>query len=147
MTNEELKKAWNKIKKAMVKKDSDLNGSFRMTAKQIANRTATVSLCNTVEYDNEIEEKLKDNEKVQAYTTWTDEEKANAQADTDKYVARRKNRKAMFKTKENEAKMLAKMITESKEFKEFQNLTGATTTIELTHLWEGLDVYYLRVNY
>lgn len=147
MTNEEIKKEFNKVKKAMIKKDETLTGCFRMTAKQLANRTATVCLCNNIEYDDEIDMALYEHMKVQAYTSWTDEEKARNKKEYDESIAKKKERKAMYGTKENEAKKLAEMITGSDEFKRFQEMTGATTSIELTHLWLDLSCYYLRISY
>ena len=139
----QIKKQWEQLKKAMVKKER-LSGAFRMTSKQLNNRTATVLLVSVIrDYDGEIEYDKKAMNEVQGFDTWTDKQKAESKKHHEERIERFETKKQRFGTKENEAKVLAEIITSSKEFEDFQKIVGEVrTNLEVVN-----NFIYLRVNY
>jgi hypothetical protein len=138
----EIKKAWEQMKKD-IKKELGISGGFTMTAKQIKNRTATFCICNVIPYEEEIERLQRTMEKVQGYTTWTDEEKARSKERDLQTLAVYEEGLAKYGTKENEAETVTAQIVNSKAFKKFQEEVGAVE-------WntEQMDIcYYIRFNY
>lgn len=138
----EIKKAFEQMKKDLAK-EVGISGGFTMSAKQIKNRTATYCVCNNIPYEEQIAREKASDERVQGYTTWTDEEKANSHARSVETVKRYEARLAEFGTKENEAKVKMERIVNSKAFKKFSDeVGGCECNIE------QMDIaYYIRFNY
>ena len=146
----DIKKAWNNFKKDIKKEGLDLNGLCYMTAKQIANRTATVLLCNAIPYEEQIEHVIKEMEKVQSYDSWTAEEKARDKKRSEETIAAYEAEMKKFGTKENKAKVTSEQIVSSKAFKTFcENAEiedTVSTNIEMQTQY-GINLYYLRIMY
>lgn len=146
----DIKKAWNNFKKDIKKEGLDLSGLCYMTAKQIANRTATILLCNAIPYEEEIERTLKSIAKVQSYDSWTDEEKARAKKRDEETIAVYEAEMKKFGTKENEAKVTSEQIVSSKAFKTFcedaEIEDTVSTNIEMQTQY-GINLHYLRITY
>lgn len=142
METKEIKKAFDQMKKAL-KKELGISGGFTMSQQQIAKRTATLLVCNTMTYDTEIERVNAQDATVQSYETWTDAEKAASHQRAMESIAIYETRKAKYGTKENEVAMTAKAIADSKAFKAFQTAIGK---VEMS--FEEHDIfYYIRFNY
>ena len=142
MTAQEIKKAWEQMKKE-IKKETGIYGGFTMNQKQIKNRTATYCICNVIPYEEEIAQCKSTDEKVQGYDTWTETEKANSHEHAMNTIKRYQEKLAKYGTKENEAEMVTKEIINSKAFQKFQKAVGVTD-------WniEQMDIcYYIRFNY
>lgn len=143
MTNAEIKKAWETMKKEL-KKELGIEGGFTMNAKQINNRTATYMACNNRPYEEEIRIAKETIEKVMAYTTWTEEEKARSKANTENWIEKETERIKKYGTKENELKMIHEEIVTSKAFQKFaSNFEKVTTEFEEKENF----LYYIRFNY
>lgn len=143
MTNTEIKKAWETMKKEL-KKELGIEGGFTMGAKQINNRTATYLVCNIVSYEEEIKRAKDSNAIVQAYDSWTAEEKAKRNAETERQVAQYEELLAKYGTKENELRMVHEELVNSKAFQKFaSNFENVTTEVEFKENF----FYYIRFNY
>lgn len=143
MTDKEIKKAWETMKKEL-KKETGLESGFTMNAKQIKNRTATFLACNNIPYSEEIERLERDCARVQAYDTWTAEEKARHKEYTDGQIERYTKRMEKHGTKENELRNKHDMLVNSKAFKKFAaNFDSVTTEFETK---ENM-FYYIRFHY
>ena len=143
MTNTEIKKAWEVMKKE-IKKELGLDYGFTMNAKQINNRTATYLVCNTRSYEDEIRLEQESIEKVMGYSTWTEAEKARRKENGEKQIARHTALLEKFGTKENELRMTHEAILNSKAFKKFaSNFESVTTEFEIKENF----YYYIRFNY
>ena len=138
----EIKKAFEQMKKD-AKKELGISYGFTMSAKQIKNRTATLSVCNDIPYEDEIRRAEADDRRVQSYDTWTAEEKANCHARTIANVEAIKTKLAKYGTKQKEAEAVERQITNSKAFKRFREAVGdCVTTID------HMDIcYYIRFHY
>lgn len=149
MTTTEIKAAWNTFKKEAKKEISfDLTGCCYMNAKQIANGTATITLCNDIEYDVEIARSRRDAERVQGYDTWTAEEKARNKAHHLDLEAGYEAEKATYGTKANEAQTKAAEITSSAAFVKLAHAISIQAfELELVKKWEGLNLYQIRIHY
>lgn len=149
MTANEIKNAWNTFKKEAKKEISfDLTGRCYMNAKQIESHTATIALCNDIEYDNEIACCVRSIERVNAYTSWTDEEKKNSEERNRESIEQYESLKAAYGTRANEAEVKYTTITESKAYKKMAKAIGIKNAdLELVHKWEGLNLYQIRINY
>ncbi len=107
MTDKEIKKAWNTMKKEIGKECPDIPAGFTMTAKQIANRTATFNCGSTKAYD----------ELIAMY---------DRQGDWGKEMADWcKELKAKYGTPRNEAAAYMGMIESSKAFAKFRQAIGS----------------------
>ena len=143
MTNTEIKKAWETMKKEL-KKELGIAHGFTMNAKQINNRTATYLVCNNIPYEEEIKREKDSNARVQAYDTWTEEAKAKYNAETERWVTQHEERLAKYGTKENEHRMVHEELVNSKAFKKFaSNFENVTTEFETKENW----LYYIRFHY
>ena len=149
MTTTEIKKAWNNFKKEAKKEISfDLTGCCYMNAKQIANGTATIALCNDIEYDTEIARQRRTIEQVNGYTSWTPEEKKRSEAHSLARIAEYEAEKAAYGTKTNEAQVKAVEITSSAAFIKMAKTIGVHAfELELVKKWEGLNLYQIRIHY
>ena len=149
MTANEIKNAWNRFKKDVAKEvDFDLTGCCYMNKKQIENGTATITLCNDIEYDDEIRNARASIDKVNGYDSWTAEEKQRNESKRLAEIEIYEAKKTAYGTKANEALVKFKQITETKAFKALAETIGTTAAeIELVKKWEGLSVYQLRITY
>lgn len=142
MTNLEIKKAWETMKKE-IKKELGLEGGFTMSQKQINNRTATFLICNATAYEDEIRREKETTERVQSYTSWTAEEKARQKEQADKNTAHYLERLERYGTKENEATATLKQLLNSEAFKRFSgNFEKVAAMIE-----QKEACYYIRFYY
>ena len=139
----EIKKAFEQFKKEL-KKETGIEYGFTMNKRQIENRTATKTVCYSKSYDYMITFFEKQIEKVQAYTSWTDEEKANSKARDLERIAELKELKRKYGTRKNEAIAQLKAIETSKSFEHFKSKVG-DTKINLEIDSEGF--YKIRFNY
>lgn len=144
-----IKSAWNKFKKDVQKETGiDLTGCCYMTAKQIANRTATICLVNDIPYDREIARERRSIEQVNGYETWTAEEKQNNERRGLEAIAFYEARKAEYGTKENEAQVEFDQITSSNAYKILAEAIGIeNVALELVEKWKGLSCYQIRIIY
>lgn len=149
MTPTEIKAAWNIFKKESKKQVSfDMTGCCYMNAKQIANGTATIALCNDIEYDVEIDRSRRDDERVQGYDTWTTEEKARSKARHLELRAGYEAKKAAYGTKANEAQTKATEITSTAAFQKLAKAIGIHAfELELVKKWGDLNLYQVRIHY
>lgn len=146
----EIKKAWNIFKKEIVKEGVDVSGNCYMTAKQIANRTATILICNNISYEKEIEREYKSLAQVMGYDSWTDEEKAHSKESHDVRVVIYKRNMEKFGTKENELKVTLEQIKNSNAFKKFCVNAEIEDTVTLStemKMLYGIGYYYIRIDY
>ena len=146
----EIKKAWNIFKKELAKEDVNSCGTFSMTARQIANRTATILVCSNMPYAEQIEHEDKSLAQVMGYDSWTDEEKARSKESHDVRVAIYKRDMEKFGTKENELKVTLEQIKNSKAFKKFCANAEIEDTVTLStemKMLYGIGYYYIRINY
>lgn len=149
MTANEIKNAWNTFKKEIKKELTfDLTGCCYMNAKQIQNGTATICLCNDIEYDNDIAESLSSIERVNGYNAWTAEEKKRSEAKQREYIKFIENQKATYGTKANEAKTKNDAIIASNAYKKLAASIGIhDAELEFVHKWAGLNLYQVRISY
>lgn len=137
MTDKEIKKAWETMKKDLKKEFKDVTAlqyGFTMNAKQIKNRTATFCATSILEYDAEIGQARRSLERVMGYTAWTDEEKAGCKERTERFVASIEAKKAKYGTREKEAGMYLEMIKNSNAFKKFSEAVGqAEMLVEISN--------------
>lgn len=149
MTNEMIKKAWNTFKKEIAKEiDLDLTGCCYMTAKQIANGTATITLGLDWSYDDEIACVRRD---IAYFSTWDGDNKERGQRYANEYrekLAKIEARKATHGTRENETSAKAEQITSSAAFKKLASTIGITSTgLDLGSYSKDLHTYQLRICY
>ena len=144
MNANEIKKAWNAFKKEIAKEvNFDLTGCCYMNAKQIANGTATITLCNDWEYDIEIQHYRNSIEKVNGYDSWSEEEKKRNEEHNLTRIAYYEARKAEYGTKMNEAYKKTEAIANSKAYQKLAATIGVNDYgVELKS-----GVYQLRINY
>ena len=149
MTPTEIKKAWNTFKKEIAKEvNFGMTGCCYMNAKQIANGTATICLCCDIEYDVEITRSRATIERVNGYTSWTDEEKKRSEKNSLESIANYENLKATYGNRANEAKTKATEITSTAAFKKLaQAISIQHFETELVKKWEGLNQYQIRIHY
>lgn len=144
MTNENIKKAFNQMKKEL-EKETGIKGGFVMNKRQIEKRTATYTVCYNQPYDETIDRIIRDDVKVQSYDTWTPEEKANAHKramEAIKYVTEREEK---FGTIENEVEQTHLTIYNSKAFANFERAIG--NAICITKEIDNDNCYKLRFYY
>jgi hypothetical protein len=149
MTTTEIKSAWNKFKKDVQKETGiDRTGCCYMTAKQIANGTATITLQLTWSYDDEIATRLRD---VEYYSAWDGDNKERGERYAREYrekIANLEARKAAYGTRENEVRSTAEKITSSAAFQKLAAAIGIQNTgIDLGSYNGSLKVYQLRISY
>lgn len=149
MTANEIKNAWSQFKKEIAKEITlDLTGCCYMTAKQIANGTATITLQLNWSYDDEIANITRD---IEYFSSWDGDNKERGERYAREYrekIAKIEARKATHGTRENEVAAEIETITSSTAFKKL----AATIGIQDTHLDLGnysgtLKVYQLRIYY
>ena len=149
MTANEIKNAWNTFKKEIAKEiDLDLTGCCYMTAKQIANGTATITLQLDWSYDNEIACLLRDIEK---FSAWDGDNKERGERYANEYrekIAGIEARKAVHGTRENEVKSDAEKITSSAAFKKLAEAINLRSyAIEPSRYSSSMNLYQLRISY
>lgn len=138
----DIKKAFNTFKKDIKAEGLDLTGKSYMTAKQLQNRTATILICNTIPYEDEIRREIESLHKVLGVDSWTNEEKARATVRTAKTIEGYMADIAKYGTKENEYEQFTKQILSSKAWEKFAQAVG--TAVYTTD--ETKDIYkYLRI--
>ena len=146
----EIKKAWNIFKKEIVKEGIVVSGNCYMTARQIANKTATILVCSDMPYAEQIEREDKSLAQVMGYDSWTDEEKARSKESHDVKVAIYKRDMEKFVNKENELKVTLEQIKNSNAFKKFCVNAEIENTVRLsteTKVQSGIGYYYIRIDY
>ena len=149
MTKSEIKTAWNKFKKEVQKETSlDLTGCCYMTAKQLANGTATITLQLNWSYEEEIINVTRD---IEYFSSWDGDNKERGERYAREYtekLAKIEARKATYGTRENEVKNDVGKITNSTAFKKLAAAIGIQNThIDLGNYSNTLKVYQLRINY
>lgn len=149
MTNEMIKKAWNTFKKEIAKEiDLDLTGCCYMTAKQIANGTATITLQLNWSYDDEIAYELR---QIEHFSTWDGDNKERGERyirECREKIAEIEARKATHGTRENEIAADIEKITSSKAFQKLAAAIGVQSTgLDLGSYSKTLKVYQLRISY
>lgn len=149
MTNEMIKKAWNTFKKEIAKEvELDLTGCCYMTAKQIANGTATITLQLNWSYDDEIANITRD---IEYFSSWDGDNKERGERYARDYKERLANvgaRKANYGTRENEINADVETITSSAAFKKLAAAIGIKSThLDLGKYSQTLKIYQLRINY
>lgn len=149
MNTNEIKKAWNTFKKEIAKEISfDLTGCCYMNKKQLETGTATILLCNDIDYDWEIARQRKSIDKVNGYDTWTAEEKKNNEERCMARIRSEEADKAKYGNKANEAETKAAELTGSKAFKKLAEVIGLSTfDLEFITKYEGLNAYQIRIHY
>ena len=139
----EIKKAFEVFKKELAK-ETGIAGGFVMNRKQIANRTATYTVANTMTFESLIEMYKSSDAKVQAYTTWTADEKARAHESYMHSIETTTAKLEKYGTKENMARTERDTIANSKAFAKFESEVGKTTlTIEIN----SDQCFIIRFNY
>jgi hypothetical protein len=141
----DIKKAWNQFKKDIKKEGLDLTGSCYLTAKQLANRTATILICNNIPYADEIKYTTAAIQKVCEFDTWTAEEKVRAIARDTEQIAKYTESLIKYGTKENEYKQTVEFILNSKAWNAFTTAVGTKVSTGYEEKEERL--MYLRINY
>ncbi len=149
MEAKEIKSAWNKFKKDVQKETGiDLTGCCYMTAKQIANGTATITLQLDWSYDAEIACHLRD---IERFSAWDGDNKERGERYTREHrekIANLEARKAEYGTRENEVRNDADQITNSVAFKKLAEAIGIQSTgIELARYSASLNIYQIRIRY
>lgn len=140
---DDIKKAFEQMKKDLFK-ETGIKGGFVMNKKQIENRTATYLLTNHFwPYEEDIRRTKESDARVQAYTTWTDEEKARSHERALRQIEAYERLIRDYGTKENLARVLMDKVVKSKAFAKFQEAVGKTTY----RIEDKDDCYYLRFNY
>ena len=149
MTNTEIKNAWNLFKKEAKKEISfDMTGDCYMNKKQIENGTATISLCNDIEYDTDIAHYRATIDRVNAYDSWTADEKKRSEEHNLDMIRRVEYWKNLYGAKVEEAKAKYNEITGSQSFKKLIETIGVhAVEMELVSKWAGLNVYQVRIHY
>ncbi len=146
MTDKEIKKAWNQMKKELKKEYPNvpaLGHGFTMSGKQLNLRTATFLGASVLSYDWHIEYYEKTTIRVMGYHSWTQEEKEKCKKENAGYIAEYMHLKEMYGTPENEVREYMRMIKESKAFKKFADTVGNVTL----RFEETKDGYYVRFMY
>lgn len=141
----DIKKVWNQFKKDIKKEGLDLTGACYMTARQLANRTATICICNNRPYEKEIEYTAEQMQKMLGYDTWTAEEKVRSAKSSTDSIAHYTKKLMQYGTKENEYKQTVSFILNSKAWQTFTAAIGTQVTTE----YEEKDNFlmYLRINF
>ena len=149
MTANEIKKAWNTFKKEVQKETNiDLTGCCYMNKKQIENGTATITLVNNIEYNDEIEYQRKSIEKYNNFDNRTDEQKKKHEAECLEVIANFEHRKAAHGTKANEAQTMATQITGSVAFMKLYKAIGITAfELEYAKQYGTFALYQIRIHY
>lgn len=138
----EIKKAFETFKKDLAK-ETNIKGGFTMSAKQIKLRTATYLSTSLTPFEDQIARVLRDDERVQGYDTWTDEEKGRHHNEALSTVAWYKERLEKFKTPRNLATYEMCSIVASEAFRKLQDEIG-----QISVDMEDKNGYaYIRFNY
>ena len=149
MTANEIKNAWNKFKKEIAKEiDLDLTGCCYMTARQIANGTATITLQLDWSYDSEINYLRREIERV---SQWGEEQRERIDRITREKldrIADIEGRKAIYGTRNNEIKADAEKITRSSAFKKLADAIHIRSfALDFGRYSSSMNIYQLRINY
>jgi hypothetical protein len=149
MTNTEIKNAWNVFKKEVQKETGlDLTGCCYMTAKQIANGTATITLQLDWSYDNEIANITRD---IEYFSSWDGDNKERGERYARDYrekIAKIEAKKATYGTREREVKNDTERITNSVAFKKLADAIGLRSyALELGRYSSSMNIHQLRISY
>lgn len=137
MTNTEIKKAFEQMKKDIAK-ESGIKYGFTMNKKQIEKRTATYCVCyGGSTYDEDIDYEIKSDMKVQTWDTWTDEEKHDHHLRMLERVKYFSVLESKYGTKQNQAKMTAQAIRNTQAFARFEEAIGNTVATMIEQDNEG----------
>lgn len=147
MTNMEIKKAWEQMKRNIKKElGKDYNGfnyGFTMNARQIENRTATFTISIAWSYERLMKYEQDRIDRVMADPDWSEEGRARIIEDAKENMKSIEDRRARFGTKENEVQWATKTFENSKAFEKFQNTVGKTTwELETRDGFYGMRFYY-----
>lgn len=136
MTNELIKKEWNKLKKELTKGNDPygLKGCMYMMKKQLENRTATIMLANAFTYEEMIEYYK---ERIEALPN------SNKLAEYEQGLAHYTSLLERFGTRANEAKWKVEEITSTKAWEAFAEAVG----VDSLRTEEMQNCLYLRINY
>lgn len=116
---EEIKKAFKKFQKDCQKETGfDLTGCCYMTAKQMQNGTATITICNSVTYEREIQYYANSIAKVMDWDD-THERKAGIVESNLKHLSRLSAEFSQYGTKENYFRKMSEKILNSKAWETF----------------------------
>ena len=138
MTNQEIKKAFERFKKEL-NKETGIKGGFTMNCKQIENRTATYAVCPAIDFDS----KIADAEAWAAKASREDHKKICLE--TAEYF---KALKAQYGTWEARAEEIIGKVTGSKAFETFSAAIGGVKwNTELGKDYCGQRWLYIRFNY
>lgn len=146
MTNQEIKKAWNQMKKDIKNElGEDFGYGFTMSAKQLENRTATYCIRVATTYEFDISAVESEDARTQEWRVRDQEDierKARIHAEHLEKIERIRAKIAKYGTKENEVAEITNKVVTSKAFKKFSDAVG---NVE----WEPeiKDCYYIRFHY
>ena len=144
----EIKKAWEQmkrdIKKELGKEYHGFNYGFTMNARQIENRTATFTICNTRTYEKCIAYEQECIEMVRS-GNYGDKRRAEIIKYHEDNIKFYEGLRERFGNRENEVAWATKAFENSKAFEKFQNTVGKTTW-ELETKDNGF-VYGMRFHY
>lgn len=138
----EIKKAFETFKKE-IKKELGLSGGFTMSAKQIANRTATQIVVADIPFQTFIDQTIREDERIQSYDTWTDAQKARSHEEHIERIRRLGHRLNVYGTPYNMAVRRMCDIAASEAFRKFQENVGQTSL----NVEQMNGAYYIRFNY
>ena len=142
MTDKEIKKAFDTMKRSLAK-EIGIRSGYYCNARQIENRTATLLVCSCTPYEKEIERAKAIDKTVQGYTTWTDEEKAASHNRFLEDIARFQGKMERYKTKGCEFLAVKRAVSESKAYNAFAaNFGKVTMDSEIAN-----NCYYIRFHY
>lgn len=144
LTPKEIKKAWETMKKNLKKEFADglFDYGFVMNKTQIANRTATKTVCNTGTIDEEIESQKAFIEN--AVKWYKPEDYEIVKKNHTEYIEYLEACKQEYGTQRNRAEAEKKTLEESQAFAQFKNTVGdVKVSIEI----DSDNFYRLRFNY
>lgn len=138
MTNKEIKKAWNTMKKE-IELELGIKYGFTMTNKQIENRTATYLVCNDFTYEEEIERETNSMNKAI--------ENGNDISYHEENLKELNELKNKYCTKDNQVASMIKVITNSNAFKKFEKVVGKVSCFTEVKYQLGVGYIYIRFVY
>lgn len=144
MTANEIKAAWNTFKKEAKKEISfDLNGCCYMNANQIRIGTATITLCNSCSYEENIAMITRAIEMVNGYEGWTAEEKKRSEDYDRECIRYIESLAEKYNDRENEAAVKYDEILNSNAFRKLAETIG----INGSALEAKKGFYQMRISY
>lgn len=144
LTSKEIKKAWETMKKNLKKelKDGQFHEGFVMNATQIANRTATKTVCKACSYDEEIE--YIKNYIIKSVDWYDQETYERVKKSREEYMIYLEGCKQKYNTRREMVEATKKTLEESQSFKQFEKTVGKT---EITIEIDSEKFYKFRFTY